>query len=80
MDRNLELSRGIAYDQIVHVPSIERADLLRVDPGNPDDSYLIRKIRGIGIVGSRMPLIGEPLSPNTIALFETWVREQARES
>ncbi len=77
--QNLELSRGIAYDQIVHVPSIERADLLRVDPGNPDDSYLIRKIRGIGIVGSRMPLIGEPLSPNTIALFETWVREQARE-
>ncbi len=78
--QDLDLSAGRAFDQIVHVTSLERPDLFRIEPKSPADSYLIRKIRGIGIIGSRMPLIGEPLSVETIQLFETWVSERAREN
>ena len=76
----LDLSAGNALGNIVNVPSRQNGSLDRIEPGDPDNSYLIRKLKGTGITGSRMPLGASALSADVIALFETWVREGARDN
>ncbi len=52
--------------------------LLRVNPGEPDDSYLVQKIEGApGIVGSQMPLGGPALSDQQIVLVRSWIESGA---
>jgi hypothetical protein len=59
---------------LVGVASLEVGTLQRVAPGNPNDSYLIRKLEGgPGIVGSRMPLVGPPLDQATIDSIRLWI-------
>lgn len=78
--QGMNLSAGAAYDAIVGVPSNERPELLRVDPGNPDESYLLLKIEGDpSIVGSRMPLGRTPLSDEQIQLVRDWIEDGAPE-
>ena len=43
---NLNLLHDVAYDQLVNRSSVQRAGLLRVAPGDPDNSYLIHKVDG----------------------------------
>jgi hypothetical protein len=73
------LSPGIAYASIVKVRSQEQPQLLRVNPGNPEASYLVRKVRGdADITGSRMPQDGPPfLTPQQIAGIEAWIQAGA---
>ena len=76
--QGMNLSAGEAFGNIVGVPSQERPGLLRVVPGNPDDSYLVHKIEGRSdIVGQRMPLGGSPLSSDQINLIRTWIANGA---
>jgi hypothetical protein len=52
----LVLEAGRAYGQIVGRPSTERSTLRRIEPGDPERSYLIKKLRGDpDITGSQMP-------------------------
>ena len=71
----LNLDTAVAYDQIVNVPSRQRPDLLRVNPGNSEASYLVHKIEGRpGIVGRPMPLSGPPfLSAGQILILRRWI-------
>ena len=62
---------------LVNVPSLEVPSMLRVEPGNPDDSYLIQKIEGTAAVGGRMPLGGQALPPDTIAAIRQWITDGA---
>lgn len=72
--QGMDLSEGQAYAAIVGVPSTERPELMRVEPGNPDDSYLLMKIEGDpDIVGARMPLGRQPLSSSQISLVRDWI-------
>lgn len=49
-----------------------------VDPGRPDNSYLIQSLLGTpGIEGSPMPLGRPPLGPSLIETIRTWVAEGA---
>jgi len=73
----LLLTNGRSYSNIVNVASVQMPSLDRVEPGDPNDSYLVRKIRGTGIVANRMPLGGPPLSNEEIALIVRWVSEGA---
>lgn len=58
---------------------MEKPELLRVNPGNPDESYLIHKLEGReGIVGSRMPLTSPPLSEAELELVRKWIAGGAR--
>jgi hypothetical protein len=51
------LAAGVSYGQIVNRPSTERSTLDRIEPGDPNRSYLIKKLRGDSdITGDRMPL------------------------
>lgn len=73
----LILSAGRAYEQTVSRSSVEMPSLLRVAPGNPDNSYLYRKITGAGITGDRMPQGRPPLSDAQIRLVRDWIRRGA---
>ena len=42
----LQLDAAHAYNMLVGVPSVEEPNLLRVNPENPDESYMVLKIEG----------------------------------
>jgi hypothetical protein len=69
------LAAGVSYAQIVGRPAPEDPALDLVKPGDANDSYLVRKIRGDpDISGARMPLDGPPyLTPQQIAGIEGWI-------
>lgn len=72
--RGLDLSAGASRDNLVGVPSDELPSFRRVDPGNPDDSYLVMKIEGDSrIAGQRMPLGRPALSSEQIQLVRDWI-------
>lgn len=72
--RGLDLSEGAARDNLVDVASDELPSFKRVDPGNPDDSYLVMKIEGDSrIEGQRMPLGRPALSSDQINLVRDWI-------
>ena len=70
----LQLDAAHAYDLLVGVPSSEQPQLLRVDPGAPDRSYLVLKLEGApGILGAQMPFGGPPLPQATIDVIRQWI-------
>ncbi len=73
-----DLTAGNAYASIVNVPSLEQPALMRVKPGDPDNSYLIRKLQGtVGISGVRMPYGGPYLDQATIDQIRAWIANGA---
>lgn len=50
-----------------------------VVPGDPDGSYLIKKLEGAaGITGARMPFTGGPyLTPGQLLVIRRWIQEGA---
>jgi hypothetical protein len=74
---NLMLTAGVSYAQTVNVPSVEVPSLMRVSPNDPANSYLYRKITGVGITGDRMPQSLPPLSDAQIKLVRDWIRRGA---
>ncbi len=74
MQAGMDLRDGHSYDSIVDVPSVELAGWDRIEPFDPDHSYLICKLEACpSIVGQQMPLIGGPLDPAVIAVIRQWV-------
>jgi hypothetical protein len=72
-------SAAATYAAIVGVASTQQPSVQRVNPGNPDNSYLVRKIEGTpGITGSRMPLGGAPLDATLIANVRAWITAGAQ--
>jgi hypothetical protein len=74
----LRLDEGVSYALLVNAPSVQAPTLLRVNPGDPDSSYLIQKLEGTAAVGGRMPLGGPALSAETIASIRQWILEGAQ--
>jgi hypothetical protein len=67
-------SAGESYAALVSVASLQVTSLNRVEPGNPDESYLIRKLEGgPDIVGDRMPRGGPFLPQATIDEIRAWI-------
>ncbi len=75
--QNLVMTPDTAYAQIVGVPSVEVPSLQRVKPGDATNSYMYRKITGVGITGDRMPQGGPFLTDAQIALVRDWIRRGA---
>lgn len=61
------------YAYMVNRPAIENGGRLRVNPGDPDTSFLIDKIRNRNGVQTQMPLGAEPLTEDEMQLFEAWI-------
>jgi len=75
--QGLRLDAANSYAMIVGVPSVEDSSVLRIKPGDPDNSYLIQKVEGHAAVGAQMPFGGPPLSAATIAVMRQWVTNGA---
>jgi hypothetical protein len=74
----LQLDQAHSYSLLVGVPSTEQPAVLRVAPGNPDNSYIIRKLEGNpSISGDRMPFGGPYLSQATIDVIRQWITNGA---
>jgi hypothetical protein len=72
--QGMRLDAANSYAMIVNVPSNEVPGLMRVNPGNPDASYLVQKIQGNNAVGVRMPANGPPYLPqDRIDLVRRWI-------
>jgi hypothetical protein len=72
------LEPGRAYGEIVDRRAVGRADLDRVEPGQPERSYLIKKLRGDpDIAGEPMPLGGPPLGAAELAGIAGWIEAGA---
>lgn len=74
----LELSEGVAYGNLVGVPSPKATMTNRVEPGDPAASYLYLKLTGDyltvpGGAGDPMPLIGGPLDAADLMTIEAWI-------
>lgn len=76
----LSLADGVAYGELVNVPSSRKPGAVRVVPGSPDASYLIHKLEGRSdMVGQRMPRTGGPfLTPGQISIIKRWIELGAR--
>ncbi|MDX2167735.1 MAG: hypothetical protein SF182_11750 [Deltaproteobacteria bacterium] len=82
---DLNLTADAAYDELFNVPpdieSAAAAGLLRVDDFDPDNSFLLIKLTGPPLgQGSRMPLVGDPLSAEEIQLIRDWIAAGAPNS
>ncbi len=71
-------SAQASFDSLVNIASLEVPGAIRVLPGDPDNSYLIRKIEGTAAVGDRMPAGSpDPLDPAIIASIRQWIADGA---
>jgi hypothetical protein len=76
--QGLQLDAAHSYSMLVGVPSVEEPSILRVDPGNPNESYLILKLEGApGFVGAQMPFGGPYLPQSTIDTIAQWITNGA---
>jgi hypothetical protein len=73
----LRLDAANSYALLVGVPSVQEPSLQRVAPGDPNNSYLIRKLEGTAATGGRMPLNGTPLSQADINVIRQWITDGA---
>lgn len=67
------LSEGRSFSNLVNVPSSQNSAFIRVLPGDPDNSLLIRKLEGPVPFGSRMPLGRQPLDSEAIQSIRDWI-------
>lgn len=71
----LKLTKDEFYARTINQPSTEMPSMMRVKPGDPDNSYLIKKVLGRpDIIGSRMPFGRDVLTDEEIATLVEWVK------
>lgn len=78
--QGLNLTAGVAYDNIVSVNSTEVPSLMIVHPSDASNSYLVHKIEGTQSVGERMPRGRTPLSSDDITTIKNWINQGAEEN
>jgi len=75
----LQLDASHSYAALVGVASTEQPTVLRVEAGDPDSSYIIRKLQGTpGISGQQMPFGGPYLPQSTIDVIRQWITNGAQ--
>jgi len=75
----MDLRPGHIYASIVGVTSVQQPSLRRVTPGDPDNSYVVRKLEGAATIsGQRMPLGGPYLDQATIDQVRAWITAGAQ--
>lgn len=72
----LSLRRENFAAAMIDVPSREKPEFKLVDTENPEQSYLLKKLRGDeDTIGERMPLGADPLPEHAIVTIEAWILE-----
>ena len=75
--QGLRLDEANSYALLVGVGSMEEPSVLRVAPGDPNNSYLIQKIEGTAVSGQQMPLNAPALPRATIDVIRQWISDGA---
>jgi hypothetical protein len=74
----LSLTPEDSYAELVAQPSQQLGSKLRVVPGDPKHSYLVRKLEGgAGIIGDQMPRLAPPLADPQIEQVRLWITRGA---
>jgi hypothetical protein len=77
----MNLNEPFGPNGLVNVPTTYRGSSVRVVPGDPEASFLIRKVRATEadpVIGAPMPYSYEPLTPRQIETVRLWIAEGAR--
>lgn len=80
---NLNLSYGFSYENLVGAvpqnPAAAAAGMKLVDPGNPENSFLLTKLMGPTVPeqGARMPFLGGMLHTGKIDAVRMWIEAGA---
>lgn len=76
----LVLLEGRSYDALVGWASTGKPGATRVIPGDPDNSYLVRKLEGASdIAGQRMPRGNGPfLTEGQMLVIRRWISQGAQ--
>ena len=76
----LVLLDGRAYDALVGRVSTGKPGATRVIPGDPDNSYIVKKLEGApDIAGVRMPRgTGPFLTPGQMLVIRRWIQQGAQ--
>lgn len=80
---NLNLTYGLSYEDLVgrdpQNPAAAAAGMKLVDPGNPENSFLLAKLIGPTVAeqGARMPFGGGMLHTGKIDAVRTWIEAGA---
>ncbi|MGQ0621106.1 MAG: Ig-like domain-containing protein [Panacagrimonas sp.] len=78
LPRGMDLSTvASAHANLVGISSLQRPGVLRVAPAHPDASYLIRKLDGSDISGTRMPPNGPYLDNTQMNRIRSWISDGA---
>jgi len=76
--KNLNLEEDKFLKSLLNIPSQEIPSLKLADKENPEQSYLLMKIKGDkAIVGRRMPLDSSPLRDDEIKIIKDWISSPA---
>ena len=77
--QDLSLAEGQAFGNIVNVPSSVQGSKDRIEPGDPNNSYLYLKVIGDpSISGVQMPRFRTPLSQELQDLLKDWIEAGAQ--
>ncbi|HZF18512.1 MAG TPA: hypothetical protein VE008_02265 [Burkholderiales bacterium] len=75
--QGLRLDAGFSAGNLINVASPRDPNLIRVIPGNPDGSFIVRKLEGTQTLGDRMPDFGPYLPQSTIDVIRQWIQDGA---
>ena len=80
-DSMLSLEPDFAWKTMVGIPSVEIPLMDRVEPGEPDQSYLVHKIEDthldVGGMGFAMPNFSDLLAEDEVQLIRDWIEQGA---
>lgn len=76
MSAGLDLRAGSSYAELVDVDATQEP-IVRVIPGNADQSYLVIKLEGRQTVGASMPLGGTALDNIDLTNIKNWINQNA---
>ncbi len=73
----LDLTEGNSRDALLGIASQQNPEVPLIEPLTPPNSYLMTKLLGDGVSGSRMPLNGEALNESQLEIVRTWIIQGA---
>lgn len=71
----MSLEAGVIASEIISVTSTGYGDIVRIAPGDPDNSLIVQKVRGEA--GGQMPQSAPALSDEAIAKLIEWIEAGA---
>jgi len=72
------LLQNQAYANLVNVASTQEPGKTRVIPNDATNSYIVIKLEGRQVNGSRMPMGGSALNANYIQNIKNWINKGAK--